>query len=179
MTTKEPKEVVEGCMKHDRKCQYKLYNFLAPKLLATCLRYTPSRAEAEDVLQESFIKIFAHLDTFRLDSKIDTWSIRIMLNILNNKFKWTYKYANRHDEIETAENITEVSIKNEGLEYDDLLKILHTLPELHRNVFNLFEIEGYTHKEIGEMFEISESTSRVYLYRAKILLQQTHKKLNY
>ncbi len=177
MNEKILSEVITGCKDNNRKSQYELYKYLAPKLLASCMKYVQSKAEAEEIIQDTFIKIFKNIDSFRSDSSIYTWSFKIMLNTTFNKLKLLEKYSG-NVEIDVAKNVHSKENLNSHHDNDEILNLLLSLPELLRTIFNLYEIEGYSHKEIGEMLGIGESSSRVYLHRAKLILQEEHRKIN-
>lgn len=163
------KILVDGCAKGDRKVQQALYDQFCRRLLAICVRYARSVAEAEDILQEGFIKAFDHIKNFRYESKLETWLTRIMINTaLNYQRKKLYLFP--------MIDVTDVPLKEDekislsGFHLDELLKFVQSLPDGCRVVFNLFAIEGYSHKEISEMLSISEGTSKSQYSRARQLL---------
>lgn len=165
------KELVDGCSKGDRKIQQQFYARFSRKLLAVCARYARSTAEAEDILQEGFIKAFDHVKHFRFESKLETWLTRIMINTaLNYQRKKLYLFP--------MIDVTEVPLKEEenislsGFHFNELLAFVQSLPDGCRVVFNMFAIEGYSHKEISEMLGISEGTSKSQYSRARQLLMQ-------
>ena len=165
------KALVDGCAKGDRKVQQEFYARYARKLLAVCARYARSTAEAEDILQEGFIKAFDHIKGFRFESRLDTWLTRIMINTaLNYQRKKLYLFP--------MVDVTEIPLKEEenislsGFHFNELLMFVQSLPDGCRVVFNMFAIEGYSHKEISEMLGISEGTSKSQYSRARQLLMQ-------
>jgi RNA polymerase sigma factor (sigma-70 family) len=162
-------ELIEGCHKGDRSFHEALYERYCRKMLVVCLRYSKTTAEAEDILQEGFVKVFQGLKNFRQESKLETWMTRIMVNTaLNSQRKKLYLYP-----MVDVENIDvpeeEVSIS--GIHLMQLLEMMQSLPQGCQVVFNLFAIEGYNHKEIGEMLGISEGTSKSQYARARSLMQ--------
>lgn len=162
-------ELIEGCKKGSRATQKALYDRYCRKMLAVCLRYSKTTAEAEDIVQEGFVKVFQGLKDFRHESKLDTWITRIMVNTaLNAQRKKLYLYP-MVDVTEIVLPEKEVSIS--GLHFTQLLEMIQALPNGCQVVFNLFAIEGYSHKEIAEMLGISEGTSKSQFARAKSLLQ--------
>lgn len=162
--------IIRNCLKNNGKAQEKLYNKYAPKMYGICLRFAKNHQEAEDILQEGFIKIFANLKTFRNDGVFEAWVRRIMVNTAINFYKRKYpsfqdidfeRWRNR----QLDENIVA------GLSYKELLECIHQLPNGYRLVFNLNVIEGYTHEEISKKLNISINTSKSQLSRARKMLQ--------
>lgn len=163
------KELVEGCIREDRKCQERLWKMYGPKLLSVSLRYCQSREDAEDVVMESFVKIFDHMPNFRYQSSLETWMRRIVVNTSINKIR-AYKYTESIDN----ENL-DVGYTDRGFEELDarqLLALLNALPVGYRTVFNMFAVEGYSHKEIADELGIDEGTSRSQLAKARKALQE-------
>ena len=162
-------ELIEGCRKGSRAFQKALYERYCRKMLVVCLRYSKTTAEAEDIVQEAFIKIFQGIKDFRQESKLETWITRIMVNTaLNAQRKKLYLYP-MVDVTEMVLPEEEMSIS--GINFNQLLEMIQALPQGCQVVFNLFAIEGYSHKEIGELLGISEGTSKSQFARAKSLLQ--------
>jgi len=163
-------ELIEGCRKGNRAFQKALYDRYCRKMLVVCLRYSKSTAEAEDILQEAFVKVFQGIRDFRQESKLETWITRIMVNTaLNAQRKKLYLYPMVDvQELDLPED--EVSIS--GIHFTQLIEMIQALPQGCQIVFNLFAIEGYSHKEIAEQLGISEGTSKSQFARAKSLLQQ-------
>jgi RNA polymerase sigma factor (sigma-70 family) len=162
-------ELIEGCCKGTRAFQKALYDRYCRKMLVVCLRYSKTTAEAEDIVQEGFVKVFQGIKDFRQESKLETWITRIMVNTaLNVQRKKLYLYP--------MVDVTELVLPEEemslsGLNVSQLLEMIQSLPQGCQIVFNLFAIEGYSHKEIAEMLGISEGTSKSQFARAKSLLQ--------
>jgi RNA polymerase sigma-70 factor (ECF subfamily) len=164
-------ELIEACIKGDRVAQKNLYDIFSKKMYVVCLRYTKSQQEAEDVLQESFIKVFKSLTGYRGDSRVDYWIKRIVINTaLNSQRKKLYMYP--MVDIEDVQNTIEHSKAVTDFQLEELLKMIRELPIGCQTVFNLFAIEGYSHKEIAEMLEVSEGTSKSQFSRARKLLQE-------
>lgn len=162
-------ELIEGCRKGDRAVQKALYNHYCRKMMVVCLRYSKSTAEAEDVLQEAFVKVFQGLKDFRQESRLGTWITRIMVNTaLNAQRRKLYLFP-MVDMEEINLPVDELVLPN--LNFNQLLEYIQELPQGCRLVFNLFAIEGYSHKEIAESLGISEGTSKSQYARAKSLLQ--------
>ena len=171
------KEIIEGCMGNDRSSQFKLYKLLAPKLMLVCKRYMPNREEAEDALQEIFLKIYKKLDQYKWEGEFYGWARKLAVNTLINKYHQIYPKQSITNSIE---NINPGSYDNisGSLEKEDLMKMISLLPYEKRVVFNLHAIEGYEHKEIGEMLGISEVHSRNMLFHARKELMGFIKKTN-
>lgn len=162
-------ELIDGCRNGNRASQKALYDRFCKKMMVVCLRYSKSTPEAEDILQEGFVKVFQGLEGFRQDAKLETWMTRIMVNTaLNHHRKKLYLYPMVDvEDIDLPQ--TEVSLS--GIHFTQLLEMIRALPQGCQVVFNLFAIEGYGHKEISEMLGISEGTSKSQFARARSLLQ--------
>jgi len=164
------KELIQGCARGDRASQKALYERYCRKMMVVCQRYSRATQEAEDTLQEGFIKIFKSIADFRAESKLETWITRIMINTaLNSQRQKLYLLP--------MVDVTEISLPEReevslsGFHLEDLINMVQTLPDGCRVVFNLFAIEGYGHQEIAKMLEISEGTSKSQYNRAKGLLK--------
>lgn len=164
------RELIEACIKGDRVAQRNLYDLFSRRMYVVCLRYTKSQQEAEDVLQDSFIKVFKNLKGYRGDSRLDYWIKRIVINTaLNSQRKKLYMYP--MVDIDDVKNDFDHSKAFSNFQMEELLKMIKELPTGCQTVFNLFAIEGYSHKEIAEMLEVSEGTSKSQFARARKLLQ--------
>lgn len=164
------RELIEACVKGDRVAQRNLYDLFSRRMYVVCLRYTKSQQEAEDVLQDSFIKVFKNLKGYRGDSRLDYWIKRIVINTaLNSQRKKLYMYP--MVDIDDVKNDFDHSKAFSNFQMEELLKMIKELPTGCQTVFNLFAIEGYSHKEIAEMLEVSEGTSKSQFARARKLLQ--------
>jgi RNA polymerase sigma factor (sigma-70 family) len=169
----EIKNIISGCLKGNRRDQELLYRRHAAKLFAVCLQYSGNDEEARDILQEGFIKIFENLVYYKHEGSFEGWVRRIIVNTALEK------YRSRHNlyRVDDIDQIPEPDAEpdNEdysGLQAGDLLEIIRELPPKYRMVFNLFAIEGYSHKEISSMINISEGTSKSNLSRARAILQR-------
>jgi len=164
------KELISGCAKGERTAQRMLYERHCRRLMAVCSRYAKSMPEAEDILQEGFMKIFSSLKTFRYESKLDTWMTRIMINTaLNHQRQKLYLLP--MVDVEDAGLREDEKISLSDFHLSELIAIVQQLPDGCRVVFNLFAIEGFGHKEIADMLGISEGTSKSQYNRAKNLLR--------
>lgn len=168
-------DLIKGSIDGDRRMQEELYRRFSPKMYAVCLRYASNADEAQDILQDGFIKVFKKLDSFRGDGSFEGWVRRIFVNTAIEHFR-RKKYMQPVTEKE--ENTIEgkyVSVLDDLAEQDILELVLQLSPG-YRTVFNMYVVEGYSHKEIGEMLGISEGTSKSQLSRAKAILQDLVKK---
>ena len=163
-------ELIDGCRKGNRSVQKALYEQYCRKMTVVCLRYSKTTAEAEDILQEGFVKVFQGIKDFRQESKLETWITRIMVNTaLNNQRKKLYLFPMIDVE---AIDLPEEEISISGIHFSQLLEMIQSLPQGCQVVFNLFAIEGYNHKEIAALLGVSEGTSKSQYARARSLLQQ-------
>ena len=167
----EYKELIEACVRGDRMAQRNLYDIFSKRMFMVCLRFTKSQQEAEDVLQDSFIKVFSNLKSYRGDSRLDYWIKRIVVNTaLNSQRNKLYMYPMM--DIDDVKNDYDHSKTLSGFQLDELLSMIRELPTGCQTVFNLFAIEGYSHKEIAKMLEVSEGTSKSQFSRARKLLRE-------
>jgi len=164
------KELVKNCLKGNSEAQKQLYNQFAPSMFGVCYRYTKSVADAEDVLQEGFIKVFRNLNRFRYEGELNAWIRRIMVNTALNYLKQNKRYSSdlSYEEI----NLHPVSSENPdiNIEAKELADLIRQLPTGCQTIFNLHAVEGYTHVEIGEMLGIHEGTSRSQYARARSIM---------
>jgi len=165
-------ELIHRCLKNDVKAQEEFYRRFAPKMYGVCLRFAKNQMEADDFLQEGFIKVFTNLKSFRNEGSLEGWIRRTIVNTAINLIKKNSKYLNDTD-VEKADLLPqdEAGALNH-LCVEELLELIARLPVGYRMVFNLNVIEGYTHKEIGELLDISENTSKSQLSRARQTLQK-------
>jgi RNA polymerase sigma-70 factor (ECF subfamily) len=169
----EIKKIIKGCLAGNRRDQELLYRRYSAKLYAVCLQYSGNDEEARDILQEGFIKIFENLHHYKYEGSFEGWMRRITVNTALEKFRSRHNLY-RVDDIDTLTELDAGPYDDDytGLEADDLLSIIRELPTKYRMVFNLFAIEGYSHKEISKMINISEGTSKSNLSRARVILQR-------
>jgi RNA polymerase sigma factor (sigma-70 family) len=163
-------ELIQGCQREDAACQREVFNRYAGKMMTVCLRYARHRAEAEDLLQDSFIKIFDNMRQFEGKGSFEGWIRRIVVNTaLKNISKLAFQRENIGTEgmIETAVAPSVLSHLTE----QELLGLIARLPKGYRTVFNLFVMEDMSHREISEALGIEESTSRSQLVKARNMLQ--------
>lgn len=163
-------DLIKGCAKGDRASQKALYDRYCRKMMAICLRYAKSGQEAEDILQEGFVKVFSNISKFRAEAQLATWITRIMINTALNKQR-SKVYMVPMLDVKEGHLIQEEEVSLSHFHLNDLMEVVQSLPDGCRIVFNLFAIEGYSHKEISEMVGISIGTSKSQYNRAKSLLK--------
>ncbi len=162
--------LINNCLKNNRVAQKQLYNQYAHVMLGVCYRYTKSVTDAEDVLQEGFIRVFKNLQQYRADGELGAWIRRIMVTTALNYLKRNARYQNdlAFDKLEmhpvTKEN-PEVLLNTK-----ELASLIQQLPGGYQTIFNLHAVEGYSHVEIGQLLGITDGTSRSQYARARALL---------
>lgn len=163
-------ELVEGCRRNEPAAQKALYDLMAGKMFSVCCRYIKDKMEAEDVLVTSFTKIFERIDQFKGQGSFEGWVRRIIVNE-----SLTYLRKNRsmylETDLEAADREPDLNSIGSQLEAEDLLKLVAELPTGYRIVFNLYAIDGFSHKEIASQLGINENTSKSQLSRARSFLQ--------
>ena len=164
--------IIQGCLQKNPLNQRELYNHFSPKMLSVCYRFSASRDDAEDMLQEGFIRMFSQLHSYSGGGAFEGWVRRIFVNTCINFLK-KHKRFNNSIDIEYAGDI---SAREESfasiMQGRQVMDCIRQLPLGYRTVLNLYAIEGYSHKEIGKMLEIGESTSRSQYTRAKTMLEK-------
>lgn len=163
---------IDELLTGDSKSQELLYKYFAPKMYGICLRFAGNQMEADDILQEGFIKVFTKLKFFRKEGSLEGWIRRTIINTAINFYRKNQRqgYIGNIEDYEVADARTESVY--DTISREELLKLIQELPKGYRTVFNLNVIEGYTHKEIGEMMNISDNTSKTQLLRAKKILKE-------
>ncbi|MGZ3839136.1 MAG: RNA polymerase sigma factor [Flavisolibacter sp.] len=163
-------DLIEGCLRGERKMQYELYQRFAPKMYGVCLRYAGNAEEAEDILQEGFIKVFNKIGSFRNEGSFEGWIRRIFVNTAIENFR---KKIHLQPITEYEEDTVEGKYLSvlDNLAEKDIIQLVQQLSPGYRTVFNMYVVEGYTHRQIAEALGISEGTSKSQLSRAKQILQ--------
>jgi len=162
-------EIIKGCKKGDPTAQKKLYDSYRSRFMGISLRYTSSRDQAQDVLQESFIKIFTKMSSFDSKGSFEGWMTRIVINTaISMNRKWDYRKT--AEDIMEYDSIEETPDVVDHISHKELLEMVSQLPTGYRTVFNLYAIDGFTHPEISKMTGIAEGTSKSQLSRAKAIL---------
>ena len=166
-------ELIKGCIRENAACQKEVFNRFAGRMLGVCQRYARNTADAEDILQDAFIKVFNKIGQFKFEGSFEGWIRRIAVNTALKKYSLI-----RYDKEFTGYDINE---NQEGhsepaafshLTEKDLLVLINSLPDGYRLIFNLYVIEGYQHEEIAGMLGIQPGTSRSQLVKARTLLQK-------
>ncbi len=170
--------IIAGCLHNDPAAQRELYNRFSPKMLSVCYRFAQSREDAEDMLQEGFIKVFTQIHTFQNKGAFEGWIRRIVVHTCINFLK---KYKKFNDSVD-LDHAGFVHIKEESIpsimHAKQVIECIRLLPIGYRTVLNLYAIEGYSHREISTMLDIEESTSRSQYTRAKSMLENILVKKN-
>jgi len=171
----EERQIIAGCELESEKHQELLYKWYYGYVMAVSLSYCTSRDIAQEITHDSFMKIFSSIDRFNEKQPLKSWVRKITVNTAIDYYRRNKKYLYHLDVSEYSSDIPSSTIIDQ-LTIDDIYKIIEELPEMLKIVFNLYEIEGYSHKEIAELVGIQESSSRTYLTRAKMKLRGLVKK---
>src|SRR3954462_10072326 len=164
--------IIAGCLHNEPAAQRELYNRFSPKMLPVCYRFAQSREDAEDMLQEGFIKVFMQMHTFENKGAFEGWVRRIIVHTCINLLKKNKRFNESLD----LEHASSLHVKEETLpsilQAKQVVECIRLLPIGYRTVLNLYALEGYSHKEIAEILDIEESTSRSQYTRAKQMLEE-------
>lgn len=162
-------QLIQDCQKNSIRAQEQLYRLLAPKLFSACLKYSRNRADAEDNLQDGFLLIFQKIGQFQFKGSFEGWAKRVMINNVLQKYRsegvFELVSENMPDE-------AEVEVEPDSISMEYLVSIIQELPDRYRMVFNLYVIDGFSHKEIAAMLNITDGTSKSNLARARIILKE-------
>lgn len=176
----DPK-LLARCQKNDRKAHNELYRLCFGYLMAICLRYENNREDAESLLNQGFLKIITQLDKFRNEVPFKSWIGRIMVNTIIDQFRRNKKHREHMSDVDLEEvrqiDYIDFNEAAQELDAEELEKMIQQLPEMSRKVFNLFAIEGYSHKEISTMLDISDGTSKWHVSFARKSLQEMMKRI--
>jgi len=171
-------EIVNGCSAEKKQFQEILYYKFNKKMFSVCLRYAKDRDQALDMLQEGFIKVFNHIKNFTFKGSLEGWIRRIMINTAINILR-KEKFTIHIDDVNYHPSFEEKNTVIDQLSAAEIHKLIQKLPTGYRTVFNMFAVEGYSHKEIAQALEIQESTSRTQFLKAKnslrILIENINK----
>lgn len=160
--------LINDCKQGDTRAFEQIYRLLSPKIFAVCLKYSRSYEEAQDNLQEGFLLLFEKINQFKFQGSFEGWAKRVVINYI------LQQYRNQGVFEIITENVIEdevVEVEEENISLEFLTKIIQELPDRYRLVFNLYVMDGYSHKEIAEMLEINIGTSKSNLARAKGILK--------
>lgn len=162
------REIVERCKNGDQQAQFELYRLYSKAMFNVCLRMVKDELDAEDILQNSFVDIFTKLNTFKYQSSVGAWIKRIIvnncINFLKRRKVYFQELEDRHVPVEEPDHGTDA---NQGLSVEAVKRALFELPDGYRVVFSLYLLEGYDHKEIGQILDVTEATSKSQYSRAK------------
>lgn len=164
-------KLIAQCKKHNKKAQKRLYDRYASLMLGICMRYARDRSEAEDMLQDGFVKIFMNIDKYSGTGSFEGWMKRIIVNTAITFYHKHCKHFHHDDIFEWQESISDTHSDTEFTR-EELFSVINDLSDGYRMVFNLYAIEGYKHKEIAEMLGIEENTSKSQYSRAKKIIQK-------
>ncbi len=163
--------LIDGCLANDPAAQKQLFECFAGKMMGVCLRYANNREVAQDILQDGFVKVFEKLNTFKREGSLEGWIRRIIVNTALDNYRKN-KLTDQHIDLDNVDYmIASNDFAFEKLAAEDLLKVLNSIPSGYRTIFNLYAIEGYSHKEISEKMDISVNTSKSQYSRAKAFLR--------
>ncbi len=162
--------IIKGCCRKEPVAQRLLYEMFSARMFGVCLRYSGSREDAQDILHESFLKIYEKIEQFESRGSFEGWIRRIMVNTALEKFRNQNKIVNVQEAIEEYERKEDIDI-TDNITAKELMRMIGELSPQYRIVFNLYAIEGYSHKEISEKLGITEGTSKSNLSRARTILQ--------
>ena len=163
---------MQRCLREETNAQMLLFNKYAPAMLGICFRYANNSQEAEDMMQEGFVHVFNKLSQFKGHSALKTWITRIMINTSINYLRKHHKIKWDNDLGFVSDNLDHSNEQFSNYDAKVVMQCMQTLPDGYRMVLNLFAIEGFSHKEIGEMLGIKEATSRSQFAKAKNYLQK-------
>lgn len=163
--------MLQGCLENLATAQQALYNRFSPRMLGVCYRYARNREDAEDMMQEGFMKVYSQMHQFRNTGALEGWIRRIMVHTCINILKKNKKFSDSVDLIHASSiQVNEYNIPS-ILQAKQVVECIRLLPLGYRTVLNLYAIEGFSHKEIGSILDIEESTSRSQYTRARALLE--------
>jgi len=166
-------DIIAGCVNKDRIAQKALYEKYGAKMFGFCVRYTDSRADAQDLLQDGFIKVFDSIATLKDPSQLEGWMSRVFINLALSKFRKKSRGPLMVEVVDVSDEFTEeVTVESEPLEIEIVLQCLMSLPENYRMVLNLYAIDKLSHKEIAESLGTTISNSKSLLHRARVLLKE-------
>ena len=169
-------KIVQACLKGDLKAQHAFYTFFSSSMFAVCLRYSNTREDAKDILQDGFIKVFAKLSQYSGKGSLEGWLKRVFVNTALEHYRVNKVYQAQSDVMEALQVSTEANAIGHLTEQEILLVMQQMAPGF-RTILNMYAIEGYTHAEIAEVLGISEGTSKSQLSRARVVFIQTWKKM--
>jgi RNA polymerase sigma factor (sigma-70 family) len=169
----DEKEIIDGCCRKDKKAQKALFDRYKSVLLGVCIRYSDRREEAEDILQDGFVKIYVNIQDFAGKGSFINWMKKIMINTAITHYHRNLKHQYHQDITDIREtDISGYKFEMADFTKEELLSVITNLPEGYRMVFNLYAVEGYKHKEIAELLDIDVNTSKSQYSRARSLIRK-------
>jgi RNA polymerase sigma-70 factor (ECF subfamily) len=172
----DDKDLLSRCLNREVAAEYQLYHRFAPRMYGICLRYGGNQMEAEEILQNGFMRLFSHLHQFRHEGSFEGWVQRIFVNTAINYYKSNLKYnldVELSDDLGDHTSRDAMSLMSEN----ELLSVIQRLPSGYRTIFNMYVIENYQHNEIATILGIAEGTSKSCLHRAKTIIQRMLKEM--
>ncbi len=170
--------LVQECVKGNPRAQRSLFDRFAPKMLSVCLRYAKDQEQAEDILQDGFVKVFGKLKDFKNEGSLEGWIRRVMVNTALDQIRKDLRLLGDVSTDDVAYKMESNDFIAENLMAEDLMKMVRSMPEGYKVVFNMFAIEGYSHQEIAQSLGITESTSKSQYSRARAYLRERIEKMN-
>jgi RNA polymerase sigma factor (sigma-70 family) len=164
--------ILAGCLKNNATSQEALYNRFSPRMLGVCYRFAKNKEDAEDMLQEGFMKVFTQIYQYRNEGALEGWIRRIVVHTCINNLKKNKKFTDSVDIIYANSIQIKEDMIPSIMQAKQVVECIRLLPLGYRTVLNLFAIEGYSHREIGHLLDIEESTSRSQYTRAKAMLEE-------
>jgi RNA polymerase sigma-70 factor (ECF subfamily) len=172
-TALSEQDIILGCVRQNAACQRAVFDRYASRMLGVCLRYARNSADAEDILQDAFIKVFSKIGQFKNEGSFEGWIRRIVVNTALKKYSLTrYSKELTGYEVPESAQVLEDPAAYSQLSEKDLLAMINSLPDGYRLVFNLYVLEGFQHEEIAAMLNIQPGTSRSQLVKARLMLQK-------
>ena len=171
----ELEQLIQGCIHNERGAQEKLYHLFYPRMMALVRRYIDQETQAEEVMNNGYLRAFQKIGQYNFQGSFEGWLRKIIFHAVADYVKQNSRYSNKVVLIEKDEYVHKDHA--DKLYYDQLLKLVHALPDATRNVFNMYVMEGFTHKEIGNLLGISEGTSKWHLSEGRRLLKDKIEKL--
>jgi len=163
--------MLKGCIRNNAAAQQELYSLYSPRMLSVCYRYAKSREDAEDMLQEGFIKVFTQIGQFQNRGALEGWIRKVIVHTCINNLKKNKKFSESVDLIHASGVYVREELIPSIVQAKQVVECIRMLPIGYRTVLNLFAIEGYAHAEIAAMLDIEESTSRSQYTRARAMLE--------
>ncbi|MGK6349976.1 RNA polymerase sigma factor [Parapedobacter sp. DT-150] len=171
LNEEEVQKYIAGCLKHDKESQYALFKHFYSYAMGICRRYAQTSDEASDILSESFLKVFSHIEKYDASKPFKSWVGKIATNTAIDYYRANLKFGQQED-VEDHEQISNEASVYGKLAYDDLLLLVRSLSPAYQAVFNLYAIDGYNHHEIAELLGITVNTSKSNLHKARKRLQE-------